>query len=124
MFYKQLGIICGILHLDYLKMRVKKVNIFQDIALKNFISIESIFFNLQKFNISFMLYRYPILKKIVLSWRIEHFTKIIFEGRVFRAGSDEKMRSMRLGLEIAVAGLPLPVEYGHEYYYVFCSFIF
>ena len=29
-FYK-LGINCGILHLDYQKMRVKKVNIFQDI---------------------------------------------------------------------------------------------
>ena len=71
-----------------------------------------------------MLYRYPILKKIVLSGRIQHFTKIIFEGRVFRGGSDEKMRRMRLGIEIAVAGLPLLVEYDHEYYYVLCSFIF
>ena len=44
-FYK-LGIICGILHLDYLKMRVKKVNIFQDIALKNLNSIASISFDL------------------------------------------------------------------------------
>jgi len=42
-FYK-LGIICGILYLDYLKMRVRKVNIFQDIALKNLNSIEGIYF--------------------------------------------------------------------------------
>ena len=41
-FYK-LGFICGIIHLDYLKMCVKKVNIFQDIATINFNSIESIF---------------------------------------------------------------------------------
>ena len=33
----------------------KKVNIFQNIALKNFNSIESIFFDLQKFYISFLL---------------------------------------------------------------------
>ena len=47
-FYK-LGIICGILYLDldYLKMRVKKVNISHDIALKNFDSIERISFDLQ-----------------------------------------------------------------------------
>ena len=54
-------------------MRVKKVNIFQDIALKTFNSIESIFFNLKKFNISFMLYRYPILKKncfILENWTL------------------------------------------------------
>ena len=53
-FYK-FGIICGILYLDYLKMRVKKVNIFQDIVLKNLNSIESISFYLQKFNILLML---------------------------------------------------------------------
>ena len=53
-FYK-LGIICGILYLDYLKMSVRMVNIFQDIVLKNLNSIESISFYLQKFNISFML---------------------------------------------------------------------
>jgi len=53
-FYK-LGIIYGILHLDYLKMRVRKVNTIQDIALKNFNSIENISFYLQKFNISLML---------------------------------------------------------------------
>ena len=45
-------------------MRVKNVHIFQDIALKNFNSIESIFFNLQTFNISFMLKSDPILKKL------------------------------------------------------------
>ena len=53
-FYK-LGNFCGILRLDYLKMRVRKVNIFQDIALKNLNSIESISCYLQKFNISLML---------------------------------------------------------------------
>ena len=53
-FYK-LEIICGILYLDYLKMRVRKVNFFQDIVLKNLNSIESISFYLQKFNISLML---------------------------------------------------------------------
>jgi len=45
-------------------MRVKNVNIFHDIALKNFNSIESYFFDLQKFNISFMLLRDPILRKL------------------------------------------------------------
>ena len=52
-FYN-LGIICGILHQEYLKMRLKKVNMFKDIELKNFSSIETIFFYLLKFNISFM----------------------------------------------------------------------
>ena len=52
-FYN-LGIICGILHQEYLKMRLKKVNMFKDIELKNCISIETIFFDLLKFNISFM----------------------------------------------------------------------
>ena len=52
-FYK-LVIICGILHQKYLKMRVKKVNIFKDIEFKNFNLIEINFFDLQKFNISFM----------------------------------------------------------------------
>ena len=37
-FYK-LGIICGILHQDYLKMRVKKVKLFKDIKLENVNSI-------------------------------------------------------------------------------------
>ena len=45
-FYK-LGIICGILHLEYLKMRVKKVNIFKDIELENLNSI-NIFFRFTK----------------------------------------------------------------------------
>ena len=45
-FYK-LGIICGILHQVYLKMRVKKVNIFKDIKLETFNSIETFFFDLQ-----------------------------------------------------------------------------
>ena len=52
-FYN-LGIICGILQQEYLKMRVKKVNIFKDIVLENFYSIETIFFDLSNFNISFM----------------------------------------------------------------------
>ena len=47
----KLGIICRILHQEYLKMRVKKMNIFKDIKLDNF---NSIFFDLQKFDISFM----------------------------------------------------------------------
>ena len=37
-------------------MRVKKVNIFKNIELKNFNSIETNYFDLQKFNISFMPY--------------------------------------------------------------------
>jgi len=41
-FYK-LGIICGILHQVYLKMRVKKVNIFKDIKPEIFNSIETFF---------------------------------------------------------------------------------
>ena len=45
-----LGIICGILHQEYLKMGVKKVKILKDIELKSFNSIV-IFFNLQKFYI-------------------------------------------------------------------------
>ena len=52
-FYN-LEIICGILRQEYLKMRVNKVNIFKDIELKNFNSIETIFFDLLKFSISFM----------------------------------------------------------------------
>ena len=52
-FYN-LEIICGILHQEYLKMCVKKVDMFKDIELKNFSSIETIFFDLLKFNISFM----------------------------------------------------------------------
>ena len=51
-FYK-LGIICGILHLEYLKMRIKNSNIFKDTELENFNSIETIFLDLQQFNISF-----------------------------------------------------------------------
>ena len=52
-FYK-LRIICGILDQEYLKMHVKIVNIFKDIKLENFNSIETFFFDLQKFDISFM----------------------------------------------------------------------
>jgi len=52
-FYK-LGIICGILHQEYLKMRVKKVYIFKDIKLEIFNSIETFYFDLQKFDIPFM----------------------------------------------------------------------
>jgi len=42
------------LHQEYLKMRIKKVNIFKDIKLETFNSIETFFFDLQKFDISFM----------------------------------------------------------------------
>ena len=77
-FYK-LGIICGILHQDYLKMRVKKVYIFKDIKLEIF--------------------------EIVEYGRIIHL-KIILKGRGFQGGSDGKMRRMWFGLEIDVAGLP------------------
>jgi len=35
-------------------MRVKMVNVFKDIKLKTFNSIETLFFDLQKFDISFM----------------------------------------------------------------------
>jgi len=45
-FYK-LGIICSILHQEYLKVRVKKVNIFKDIKLEIFNSIETFYFDLQ-----------------------------------------------------------------------------
>jgi len=44
---------CGILHQEYLKMRVKKVYIFKDIKLEIFNSIETFYFE-QKFDISFM----------------------------------------------------------------------
>ena len=40
-----MGISCGILHQEYLKMLVKKVNIFKDIKLENFHSIEIFFSN-------------------------------------------------------------------------------
>jgi len=38
--------------------------------------------------------------------RIGHLKKIIFKGRGFRCGSDEKMMRMWFGLEIDVVGLP------------------
>ena len=41
-FYN-LEIVCDILHQEYLEMRLKKVNIFKDIELENFNSIETIF---------------------------------------------------------------------------------
>ena len=41
-FYK-LGIICGILHQEYLKMRVKKLNIFIENKLEHFNSIDTFF---------------------------------------------------------------------------------
>ena len=83
------------------------MNIFHDIALKNFNSIESYFFDLQKFNISFMLLRDPILRKL---FYLRELKKIIFEGRGFPGGSDEKIRSMWLTLEIVVDGLPPLVQ--------------
>ena len=74
-------------------MRVKKVNIFKDIELENFNSIETTFFDISIFH---LCPRGRILKKIVLSWRI----RIILEGGGFRGGSDEKMRRMWLGLKL------------------------
>ena len=91
-------------------MRVKNVNIFHDIALKNCNSIESYFFDLQKFNISFMLLRDPILRKLFYFGELNTLKEIIFKGRGLRGGSDEKMRRMWLGLEMFVAGLPPLVE--------------
>ena len=44
-FYN-LETICGILHQEYLKMRVNKVNIFKDIKLEIFNSIETFLFDL------------------------------------------------------------------------------
>ena len=55
--------ICGILQREYLKMRVRKVNIFKNIELENCNSIETIYFDLQKFHISLLPLRGPILKK-------------------------------------------------------------
>ena len=48
----------------------------------------------------------PDFQKLFLFARIGHLKKIIFEGRGFWCGSDEKMRRMWLGLEIVVVGLP------------------
>ena len=59
-------------------MRVK--NIFKDIKLEIFNSIETFYFDLQ--NLIFHLCPIRlILKKIVLSGRIRHFKKIILKGR-------------------------------------------
>ena len=41
-FYK-LGIVCDILHQEYMKMCVKRLNIFKDIKLENFKLIETFF---------------------------------------------------------------------------------
>ena len=46
-----------------MKIRVKKIKIFIDFEIKNFNAIENFFFELQKFNISCMPQRGPILKK-------------------------------------------------------------
>ena len=74
-------------------MRVNKVNIYKDIELENLNSIETIFINLWKSNISHQ--RGPFLK--------EQFYLGGLKG--FRGGSDEKMRRMWLGLEIVMASL-------------------
>ena len=52
-FFK-LVIISGILHQEYLKMRVTKVNILKDIKLEILNSIETLFFDPQKLDISYM----------------------------------------------------------------------
>jgi len=48
----------------------------------------------------------PYFLQMYLFSRIRHFKKIIWKGRGFRGGSDEKMRRMWFGLEIDVVGLP------------------
>ena len=101
-FYK-LGIICGILHQEYLKMGVKKLNIFKDIKLEIFTAIET-FFSVYK-NVIF-----NSCPNVVLSGRIRHFKKIILKGRGFRGGSDQKIRRMWLGREIVMVGLPPLVQ--------------
>jgi len=58
-FYK-LVIICGILHQKYLKMRVKKVNIFKDIR-QIFNSIET-FFSIYKNSIFHLCPNVSLLK--------------------------------------------------------------
>ena len=67
----------------------------------------NIFKSLLNFSLT-MLYALtsPDFQKIFLFARIGHLKKIIFKGRGFRCGSDEKMRSMWLGLGIVVVGLP------------------
>ena len=104
-FYK-IGIICGIIHQEYLKIRVKKVTIFNDIKLETF----------RYTKIRYFIYALTWFDslKIVLSGRIRQFKKIILEGRGFRGGSDEKMR-MWLGREIFVVGLPPLKELKDEY---------
>ena len=57
-----LYIICGILHQEYLKMRVEKVNIFIDIKLEIFNSIET-FFRFTKILYFFYALTWLILKK-------------------------------------------------------------
>ena len=82
-------------------MRVKKVNIFNDIKHENLNSIETFF------SISKNLILCPDFLEIVLSGRIKHLKNIILKGREFRGGSVEKMRRMKLGREIVgVVGLP------------------
>ena len=80
-------------------MRVKNVKIFKDIKLENFNSIEP-FFSIYK-NSIFHFCPWPDSLKIVLFWRIRHLKQIILKGRGFRGGSDEKMRRMWFGREIA-----------------------
>ena len=57
----------------------------------------------------------PDFPKIFLFARIGYLKKIIFEGRGFRCGSDEKMRRMWLGLETVVVGLPPLAEHIIQY---------
>ena len=76
-------------------MRVKKVNIFNNIKLKNFNSIETLF-DLLKFDISFIPLTWPNSLKIVLSERIRHLKNNIERTRISRL----------LGREIVEVGLP------------------
>jgi len=83
-FY-ELVIICGILHQEYLKMRVKKVNIFKDIKLQNFNSILT-FFSIHKNSIFHLFPSEAQFLKIILSGRIKHFKKNNIKGRGFQGG--------------------------------------
>ena len=80
----------------------KKVNIFKDIELKKFNSIEY-FFLIYKNSIFFLC---PDVTRFFFILKDETLKKIISEGRGFRGGSDKKMRRMWLGVEIDGACLP------------------
>ena len=65
-------------------MRVKKVNIFKDSELENFNSIKTIFFDLQKFNISLMPLHGPILKNELYLGELDTLKDNIGRTRISR----------------------------------------